>query len=52
MGSEMCIRDRVYGEPFDPKKHKFRLEIKAVTYHQLTVKKQGDKWFGRVIFDL
>ncbi|RKZ30052.1 hypothetical protein DRQ27_05225, partial [bacterium] len=46
------LRAKVYGEPFDPKKHKFRLEIKAVTYHQLTVKKQGDKWFGRVIFDL
>ena len=50
--SDQKLRAKVYGEPFDPKKHKFRLEIKAVTYHQLIVKKQGDKWFGRVIFDL
>ena len=50
--SDQKLRAKVYGEPFDPKKHKFRLEIKAVTYHQLAVKKQGNKWFGRVIFDL
>jgi len=50
--SDQKLRAKLYGEPFDPKKHMFRLEIKAVTYHQLTVKKQGDKWFGRVIFDL
>ena len=50
--SDQNLRAKVYGEPFDPKKHKFRLEIKAVTYHQLAVKKQGNKWFGRVIFDL
>jgi len=50
--SDQKLRAKVYGEPFDLKKHMFILEIKAVTYHQLAAKKQGNKWFGRVIFDL
>jgi SHS2 domain-containing protein len=40
------------GERFDRSRHEFRGEIKAVTYHQLTVAqdKTGD-WRARIIFD-
>lgn len=40
------------GEPFDPARHEFRGEIKAVTYHQLEVAPAaaGD-WRARIIFD-
>jgi SHS2 domain-containing protein len=27
-------------------------EIKAATYHGLIVEKRGDRWFGRIIFDV
>jgi len=39
------------GEPYDPARHEFRGEIKAVTYHQLEVAQAGKDWRARVIFD-
>jgi len=41
-----------YGERFDPSRHEFRGEIKAVTYHQLVVEESGGGWRARVIFDV
>jgi SHS2 domain-containing protein len=41
-----------HGESFDPSRHKFNLEIKAITYHQVAVKEEGGKWEARVIFDI
>ena len=40
------------GENFDPSRHRFKTEIKAVTYHQAEVKEVDGKWEGRVIFDV
>ena len=40
------------GEIFDPSRHRFKTEIKAVTYHQVEVKEVDGKWEGRVIFDI
>jgi len=42
---------RLLGEPYDPARHEFRGEIKAVTYHQLEVAQAGKDWRARVIFD-
>jgi SHS2 domain-containing protein len=38
--------------PFTPDKHDLIREIKAVTYHQIEVKKENNLWITRVIFDL
>jgi len=40
------------GEIFDPSRHRFKTEIKAVTYHQVEIKEVDGKWEGRVIFDI
>lgn len=40
------------GERFDPSRHEFRGEIKAVTYHQLSVEQSPQGWRARVIFDV
>jgi len=40
------------GERFDPTRHEFKTEIKAVTYHQVEVSQKGETWVGKVIFDL
>jgi SHS2 domain-containing protein len=40
------------GESFDPNRHVSRGEIKAVTYHQLTVEKPTNEWRARIIFDI
>jgi SHS2 domain-containing protein len=40
------------GESFDPSRHTPRGEIKAVTYHQMTVEKLANEWRARIIFDV
>lgn len=42
----------VHGELFDRDKHEFYTEVKAVTYHQLTIKETSQGWQAQVIFDL
>jgi len=46
------LRVTLRGQPFDPTRHAFRGEIKAVTYHQLIVENSADRWRSRVIFDV
>lgn len=41
----------VRGEPADPARHHFRLDVKAATYHQLRVA-EDDGWTAHVIFDV
>jgi SHS2 domain-containing protein len=40
------------GEPFDPDRMIFHLEVKGVTYHDLEVRKLKGKWQARVTFDV
>jgi SHS2 domain-containing protein len=40
------------GEPFDPDRHEFYQEIKAVTYHQMSVTNADGRWMARIIFDV
>jgi SHS2 domain-containing protein len=47
-----AVAARLEGEPLDLKRHRFHTEIKAVTYHDLRVWQDGDKWRARVIFDV
>lgn len=39
-------------EPYDQKKHSMKKEIKAVTYHGLSVEKRKNGWKARIIFDV
>ena len=39
-------------EPYDDARHPLRTELKAVTYHQLDVAREGEGWRGQVIFDV
>jgi SHS2 domain-containing protein len=41
----------VWGEPADQKKHKVRVDVKAVTYHLLKVKQVESKWMAKVVLD-
>ena len=46
------VRAELRGESYDPARHDIRAEVKAVTYHQLTVLQEGGQWRGTVILDL
>jgi SHS2 domain-containing protein len=41
-----------WGEKFDPKKHRVKTVVKAVTYHQVAVWVEKEIWHARVFFDL
>ena len=49
---ERCISSRLVGEPLDYDRHEFETEIKAVTYHQLSVQEVAGRWQARIIFDV
>ncbi len=40
------------GEPYDPACHRIKMEIKAVTYHQASVRRTEAGWVARVVFDV
>lgn len=40
-----------FGEPLDFKKHNFKVEIKAPTFHEMEIK-EGEKVFMRFLLDL
>lgn len=49
---ERHLRATVHGEPVDPVRHRFRLDVKAATYHMLEVKRDDGGWSARVILDV
>lgn len=50
--SEHRLRATVHGEPVDPNRHFFRLDVKAATYHMLEITESDRGWSARVIFDV
>jgi SHS2 domain-containing protein len=49
---EGALRAVVEGERFDPARHRLHGEVKAVTWHDLSVERCGDGWRARVILDV
>jgi SHS2 domain-containing protein len=50
--NEKRLRATVHGEPVDPSRHRFRLDVKAATYHMLEIRQADGEWRARVIFDV
>lgn len=42
----------IRGEGYDPERHVFAHEVKAITYHELKVEKTGDGWLAEAIVDI
>lgn len=45
------LKGRAIGEDIDMDRHVFDTEVKAVTYHQLSVKQEGEGFITHVIVD-
>ncbi|MFN3947334.1 MAG: archease [Aquificaceae bacterium] len=43
---------KLVGSKYNPQEHEPKLVIKAATYHDLRVEKEGDTWVAEVIFDI
>jgi SHS2 domain-containing protein len=50
--SPINLKSKLELTNFDPEKHEMLREIKAVTYHQISVNKANDGWETKVIFDI
>lgn len=51
-GEETRLAATLHGEVFRPGKHVPRGGLKAATYHQLRISREGDAWSARIIFDV
>ncbi|MBI4366180.1 MAG: archease [Deltaproteobacteria bacterium] len=52
LSSTQLVAD-VISQPFDPAIHRLKTELKAVTYHQLSVEQVApDRFEARIIFDV
>lgn len=49
---EKALVARAWGEKIDKKRHIFKNDLKAVTYHGLKVEKTKSGWQAEVIFDM
>jgi len=49
---EGAVEAELLGEPYAPDRHELKAEVKAVTYHQLRIAREGGGWLGRVILDV
>ena len=50
--SENELSANVTLDPFDPDRHEIKIEIKAVTYHQIQVSEGPKGWEAKIIFDI
>jgi SHS2 domain-containing protein len=46
------LKAEIAGENIDENKHQIKVEIKAVTYHQMEIKKIKNKYSTRIVFDI
>lgn len=50
--SESGLTATAFGEPVDPARHLLNHEVKAITYHGLTVEQAAEGWRAEVIVDI
>ncbi len=50
--TESGLKARAWGETLDFDRHQVNHEVKAVTYHGLTVERTAEGWMAEVIFDI
>lgn len=50
--SDTAIGAEALGEPRDPLRHRARLIVKAVTWHQLKIERRDGEWIAEVYLDV
>jgi len=51
MGAQ-SVEGELKGEPFDRRRHRVLCNVKAVTYHDLAIKRTDDRCEVRIVFDV
>ncbi|MFP3191404.1 MAG: archease [Thermoproteota archaeon] len=52
MRDKYYLRAKMYGEKIDPNKHKFGIDVKAVTMHLFELKREKNFWLAKVVLDV
>lgn len=47
-----ALEARAAGEVINPQKHSLKTQVKAVTYHMLSVREENGLWSAEVLFDV
>ena len=50
--TQFTAKIKILGEPVDENKHELKIEIKAVTFHQMNIKYGDGKYKTRIVFDI
>jgi SHS2 domain-containing protein len=50
--TDTLLKANLFGEPYDVSKHELKLDVKAITYHQLKVEDHDGNWIARVFVDI
>lgn len=51
-GEVLRLKASAYGEPLNLEKHPSKVEVKAVTYHLMEIRKENSGFRVRVLFDI
>jgi len=51
-GRSLELEGELHGEKIDPARHIFKRDVKAVTYHEMSVRKLGGRYVLRFLLDL
>ncbi len=51
-GTGYQLEVEVFGQSLNADNHKLKVEIKAVTYHQMKIEKTDNNFFTRIVFDI
>lgn len=46
------VRGEAEGEPFEPQRHPRRREVKAITYHQIGIRREAGRWHVTFVVDV
>lgn len=52
IGAGYQLEVEVFGQTFNEDNHKLKVEIKAVTYHQMKIEKIDNNFYTRIVFDI
>lgn len=49
---DTSLKATLLGESYNPAKHELKLDVKAITYHQLKIEERNGSWLARVYIDI
>jgi SHS2 domain-containing protein len=50
--NDTLLKATLLGEPYDASKHELKLDVKAITYHQLSISERNGMWTARIFVDI